>query len=97
MLPGPVAAVFQERIHARLPLRAERILSRVREARGGKLNDPRFGTRMEGEGPYAQAAYALFTQTCKKLGLNEHHGPTKNEPSPTFARPPRAGDQMKLF
>jgi DNA repair photolyase len=94
-LPGPVAAVFQERIHARLPLRAERILARVREARGGKLNDARFGKRMEGEGPYADAAYALFAATCKKLGLNEHHGPpTVREP--TFARPPRAGDQMKL-
>ncbi len=94
-LPGPVASVFQERIHARLPLRAERILARVREARGGKLNDARFGKRMEGEGPYADAAYALFATTCKKLGLNEHHGPPEARES-TFARPPRAGDQMKL-
>src|SRR3954469_10853820 len=56
-LPGPVKDVFQERIRANLPLRAERILSRVREARGGKLNDARWGKRMEGEGPYAEAAY----------------------------------------
>ena len=95
-LPGPVKEVFQERIHARLPLRAERILARVREARGGKLNDSRFGKRMEGEGAYADAAYALFAQTCKKLGLNEHRGPQPVEHT-TFLRPPRAGDQMKLF
>src|SRR6185312_5000254 len=92
-LPGPVKEVFQERIHARLPLRAERILARVREARGGKLNDSRFGKRMEGEGAYADAAYALFAQTCKKLGLNEHRGPQPVEHT-TFLRPPRAGDQM---
>ena len=95
-LPGPVATVFVERIHERLPLRAERILSRVREARGGKLNDSRFGKRMEGEGPYAEAAYALFAATCKKLGLNEHHGPPTTVREPTFARPSRAGDQLTL-
>ncbi len=42
-LPGSVAQVFEERIRRSLPLRAERILARVREARGGKLYDPRRG------------------------------------------------------
>jgi DNA repair photolyase len=104
-LPGPVATVFQERIRAALPLRAERILSRVREARGGKLNDPRFGKRMEGAGPYADAAFALFEKTCKKLGLRHGHvgddaDDTRTGDASTFARPPRApkpGDQMKLL
>jgi DNA repair photolyase len=108
-LPGPVKEVFQERIRANLPLRAERILSRVREARKGKLNDPRFGKRMEGEGPYADAAYALFDQTCKKLGLNQRERPMSSRhapdatiaaddtPATTFQRPPRAGDQLKLL
>jgi DNA repair photolyase len=108
-LPGPVKEVFQERIRANLPLRAERILSRVREARKGKLNDPRFGKRMEGEGPYADAAYALFDQTCKKLGLNvrerarsdaryvDDESSTADERPSTFQRPPRAGDQLKLL
>ena len=107
-LPGPVAPVFVERVRANLPLRAERILSRVREARKGKLNDARFGKRMEGEGPYAEAAYALFDKTCKKLGLNQRDRTMSDErdegdgdgdarPPTTFQRPPRAGDQMKLF
>jgi DNA repair photolyase len=106
-LPGPVAPVFVERVRANLPLRAERILSRVREARKGKLNDARFGTRMEGEGPYAEAAYALFDKTCKKLGLNQRDRAMSRttddgddddaRPPTTFQRPPRAGDQMKLF
>ena len=41
-MPGPVAQVFEERIRAALPLRAERILHRIRETRGGALNDSRF-------------------------------------------------------
>jgi DNA repair photolyase len=101
-LPGPVAPVFEERVRANLPLRAERILSRVREARGGKLNDPRFGKRMEGEGPYAESAYALFEKTCKKLGLNERGMGNAEDNAPrveptTFRRPPKAGEQMKLL
>jgi DNA repair photolyase len=101
-LPGPVATVFEERVRASLPLRAERILSRVREARGGKLNDPRFGKRMEGEGQYAASAYALFEKTCKKLGLNQRRMGGDDEDAPhkeptTFRRPPRSGEQMKLL
>jgi DNA repair photolyase len=94
-LPGPVATVFQERVRAALPLRAERILSRVREARGGKLYDSTWGKRQEGEGEYAATAKALFDATCKKLGLN--HGERWAEKSDTFRRPPRAGDQLTLL
>src|SRR3954451_4455921 len=44
-LPGSVAQVFEERLREHLPLRADRVLARVREARGGKLYDSRFGVR----------------------------------------------------
>ena len=107
-LPGPVATVFEERVRAALPLRAERILSRVREARGGKLYDSRWGKRQEGEGQYAGAARALFDTTCRRLGLQTGHmgddeaarddDHTGDEERPkTFLRPPRAGDQLKLL
>lgn len=95
-LPGPVATVFQERVREAVPLRAERILARVREARGGKLYDSRWGKRQQGDGPYAESARALFDATCKRLGLNEGSGCTR-ERRDTFARPPRSGDQMKLM
>src|SRR5438445_4876638 len=49
-LPGSVKQVFEEGIRKSLPLRADRILSRVREARGGKLYDSRWGIRGRGEG-----------------------------------------------
>ncbi len=68
-LPGPVKEVFEERLRASLPLRAERVLRRVRETRGGKMYDARFGTRGTGEGPYAESIAQLFTHTANKLGL----------------------------
>jgi DNA repair photolyase len=94
-LPGPVAGVFEERLRRALPLRAEKILTRVREARGGKLNDPRFATRMSGEGPYARATRSLFDAETKRLGLAT--GFPVAPPRDTFRRPPRPGHQLRLF
>jgi DNA repair photolyase len=92
-LPGSVAQVFEERIRAALPLRAERILARVREARGGKLYDSRFGIRGRGQGNYAEAARALFDTTVRRLGMNEDCHGRANE---TFQRPGR-GRQLPLL
>jgi len=84
-LPGSVAKVFEERLRESLPLRAERVLSRVREARGGKLYDSRFGIRGTGQGQYADAIGALFEQTTRRLGLQEGWP----EATGTFTRPGR--------
>jgi DNA repair photolyase len=92
-LPGPVKTVFEERLRQSLPLRAERILHRVRETRGGKLYDSRFGIRGRGEGLYAQTIKALFDTTCRHLGMNTEW----DEMRSTFRRPPRSGAQMPLF
>lgn len=86
-LPGSVKQVFEERLRQALPLRADRVLNRVREARGGKLYDARFGRRGEGEGSYAEAARALFDSTVKRLGMNE--GFHDLEPPDSFCRPGR--------
>jgi hypothetical protein len=45
--------------------------ARVREARGGALNDPRFGHRMRGSGTYWKAIEAVFELQCRRLGLHE--------------------------
>jgi DNA repair photolyase len=90
-LPGSVAEVFTERLRAALPLAAEKILTRVREMRGGKLNDSSFGTRMQGTGRYIETVSELFDITVRRLGLDHR------EPSPrasTFRRP---GPQLNLF
>jgi DNA repair photolyase len=93
-LPGPVATVFEQRLREALPLRADRVLHRVRDGRGGKLNDPRFGMRFVGQGPHAEAAMMLFRKTCERLGFN---GADDRERPATFRRPPKAGDQLKLL
>jgi DNA repair photolyase len=92
-LPGPVKEVFSERIKAAFPLRADRILRRVRETRGGKLYDASFAKRGHGEGVYAEAIASLFEQTAQKLGLPVRREMSADEPSP-FRRP---RGQMGLF
>lgn len=93
-LPGSVAKVFEERLRRDLPLRAERVLNRVREARGGKLYDSRWGVRGRGQGTYAEAARALFESTVRRLGMNQDfHGPPGDD---TFLRPGR-GRQLPLL
>jgi DNA repair photolyase len=92
-LPGPVKQVFEERLRQSLPLRAERVLHRIRETRGGKLYDSRFGIRGRGEGLYAAAIKALFENTCRRLGLNAE----RDERKSTFRRPPKPTAQLALF
>jgi DNA repair photolyase len=91
-LPGPVKEVFAERLRAALPLRAERVLNRIRETRGGALYDARFTVRGRGQGPYADAIAALFTQTAHRLGLRTEHEPS--EGATPFRRP---RGQLGLF
>lgn len=95
-LPGPVQSVFEERLRATLPLRAERVLHRIRETRGGQLTDGRFGYRMRGEGQYAQALHQLFLTTARRLGLRTEWGVATPETT-TFRRPPKPGAQLSLF
>jgi DNA repair photolyase len=96
-LPGAVAPVFEERIRAALPEAAPRILHLVRETRGGRSYDPRFGVRGRGEGPYAAALAGVFERVASRLGYGTG-GRTCDgtEPSTTFRRPPPAG-QLHLF
>jgi DNA repair photolyase len=95
-LPGAVAPVFEERLRATMPLRADKIMNLVRETRGGgeRLYDPRFGARQRGEGPYAAMIATVFATTVKRLGLVR--GAEPERPS-TFRRPPRPGTQGTLF
>src|SRR5256712_10285010 len=64
-LPGSGEQGFRQRLRESLPLRADRVLNRVRDARGGKLYDSRWGLRGRGEGAYAEAARALLEATVK--------------------------------
>lgn len=96
-LPRAVRPVFEERLRSELPLAAERVLARTREVRRGKSNDPRFFSRMTGEGPYADSVIALFTATATRLGLRTSAREADESAPPTFRRPSDRGGQLRLF
>jgi DNA repair photolyase len=70
-LPFAVKELFTEWVNREFPQRAGKILNRVRDTRSGNLNDPRFGSRMTGEGEIAKAIETLFDLSCKRYHLNE--------------------------
>jgi hypothetical protein len=45
------------------------VLNRIRALRGGKLNDPEFGSRMKGAGIFADQIGDLFAVACRKAGI----------------------------
>jgi DNA repair photolyase len=74
-LPGAVAGVFEHRLRAAFPERADKIMNLVVQTRGGDaLYDSRFGARQTGSGTYAQTIRALFSTTTKRLGLRHTPG-----------------------
>ena len=70
-LPLGVRDIFERWLEAHFPDRKEKVLNRVREMRGGKLNEARFHSRMRGEGIWAQHLKGLFGTTIRRLGMNE--------------------------
>lgn len=68
-LPYGVKDLFAAWVETTFPERSSKILNRLRDMRGGKLNDPRFGHRMRGEGPFAEGIAALHRLACKRAGL----------------------------
>ena len=70
-LPFAVRTLFDEWLSVHFPDRRSKVLGRIMDTRSGRMNDPRFGSRMRGEGEYAAQIGRLFETTCRKLKLNE--------------------------
>ena len=70
-LPLEISDLFQEWLHQYYPLKAGRVMSLLRQCRGGRENDSRFGHRMRGQGPVAELISRRFKLACKKQGLAE--------------------------
>jgi DNA repair photolyase len=68
-LPFEVAPLFRAWLESHYPDRAARIMHHIQDMRGGRDNDPRFGHRMKGSGPYADMTRLRFAAACRKLGL----------------------------
>ncbi len=103
-LPLEIKDLFDEWLRANRPDRAERVLSLVRQMRGGALYQAEFGTRMRGEGPIAQLIAARFQAGVKRLGLNRirYRLDTQRFAVPESARTAlvdarRDARQMRLF
>ena len=93
-LPHEIKDLFKEWLALHAPLAKEHVLARLREARGGRDNDPRFGTRMVGQGQYAELIGRRFALGCKRLGLNREQLELVTD---RFRPPPATGDQYQLF
>jgi DNA repair photolyase len=89
-LPGPVKAVFEKALREKLPLRAEKVLRRLREAYGGQVYDSTFGMRGRGGGVYAETIRMLFERTAKRLGLCSDEM-INYQAAATFRRPGKHG------
>jgi DNA repair photolyase len=93
-LPWEVNPLFQQWLGRTVPDRAARIMARVREMRGGKDNDSRFGTRMTGEGVWAELVRQRLNKACVRLGYRQQ----RFELDVSQFSPPRAVDaQGELF
>ncbi len=93
-LPLEIKELFREWLEAERPDRASRVMSLVRQMRGGKDYDSEWGRRMKGEGPVAELISTRFKAACRRFGLNQERITLETG---QFAIPPKAGDQLPLF
>jgi len=93
-LPYEVKTLFREWLAEHYPDRAAHVMSLVNEMRGGRDNDPNFGTRMSGLGPYAQLLRRRFQIACRRLGMNGRREPALT--TSHFRPPVPAGGQFGL-
>jgi len=92
-LPLAVRPIFEDWLTRNLPERAERVLARVRDTRGGRLNDAEFGRRMRGQGEYADGIRRTFEVFARRCGLHER---LPAHDTSLFRRPDTTG-QRRLF
>lgn len=93
-LPYELKDLFKQWLAAERPERAERVMSLVRQMRGGKENDARFGHRIAGEGPVAQILVDRFRLARRRFALDRKIAPLRTD---LFRIPPKPGDQLMLL
>jgi len=104
-LPWEVNPLFQDWLQRHVPERAARVMARVREMRGGRDNDARFGSRMRGEGIWAELLAQRLHKACARLGLSRERRPLDlslfRRPAPGPAATPAGAEagpsQTSLF
>jgi DNA repair photolyase len=102
-LPWEVAPLFKDWLAAHFPDRAERVMGRVRDMRGGKDYDSDFSKRMKGDGLWADMLKQRFHHAARRLGLNQRQRGILDMPefqrveTAAVKRPVAESPQMKLF
>jgi DNA repair photolyase len=91
-LPREVSDLFREWLATHYPDRARHVMSLIHDARGGRDNDPRFGSRMRGTGPYADLLRARFQAACRRFRIETGH---RWQLSTALFRPP-GSHQLEL-
>lgn len=94
-LPYEIKDLFREWLAQHFPDRAAHVMSLIHDMRGGRDNDPNFGSRMRGTGPIAELLRNRFKIACKRLDLSSGG---REIPSPTdlFRPPVIEGSQLRL-
>jgi DNA repair photolyase len=93
-LPLEVRDLFREWLAANFPDREKHVFGLIRQMRGGKDYDAKWGERMTGSGPYAEMIRMRFEAACARLKLNETQLALTTE---HFSPPRRGGEQLSLF
>jgi DNA repair photolyase len=92
-LPYELKDLFKDWLAVHYPLKAEHVMNRMREMRGGRENDPEFGSRFRGNGLLAELLAQRFRKACERLGLNLED---RSLDTGQF-KPPSRNGQMDLF
>ena len=89
-LPWAIAPLFEHWLDEHFPEKKEKVLSRIRHIRNGKINDPRWGFRTRGEGIFAEQIRSMFQVSCRRFGIGDR-------PELSTAAFRRVTPQMDLF
>ena len=94
-LPYELKELFREWLDLHVPERAEHVMSLIRQMRGGRDNDPRFGARMRGEGEFAELIRQRFALACRRFGISRGRDIVLD--TAQFAPPRAESPQAELF
>jgi DNA repair photolyase len=93
-LPHELSPLFRQWLDDHEPLKAAHVMSRIHELRGGRDNDPRFGSRHRGEGEFARLFAQRFAIACRRYGFRDRLPPLDTS---RFVAPRPSHPQQSLF
>ncbi|WP_353393134.1 PA0069 family radical SAM protein [Hydrogenophaga sp. 5NK40-0174] len=96
-LPWELAPIFRQWLEQHYPDRAERVMSRIQDMRGGQDYDADFSTRMKGSGVWSDLLRQRFHKACARLGMSARQSQTRSELNTALFNPKNLGRQAQLF